>query len=95
MVADSMKVKFFATYRDITRRKDEDVPAPADVWELLLGLAGRYNGFGEELLSPDRAEVNDEAIILVNGRNIAHLAGKDTALTEADVVSLFPMVAGG
>jgi MoaD family protein len=90
-----MKVKFFATYRDITRRKDEDVPAPADVWELLLDLAERYNGFGKELLTPDKADVNDEAIVLVNGRNIAHLAGKSTELTEVDVVSLFPMVAGG
>ena len=90
-----MKVKFFATYRDITRRKDEDVPAPADVWELLLGLAGRYAGFGEELLTRDKTGIKDEAIILVNGRNVDHLDGKNTALTEADVVSLFPMIAGG
>ena len=90
-----MKVKFFATYRDITRRKDEDVPAPTDIWELLLGLAERYNGFQAELMTPGKDDINDEAIILVNGRNVVHLEGKNTALTEADVVSLFPMVAGG
>ena len=95
MVAAFMKVKFFATYRDITRRKDEDVPAPADVWNLLQSLVERYSGFQTELLTPDKAEINEETIILVNGRDISHLDGKRTALTEADVVSLFPTVAGG
>ena len=95
MVAASMKVKYFATYRDITRRKDEDVPAPADVWELLLDMVDRYKGFQPELLTPDKTGINEETIILVNGRDITHLDGKNTELTEADVVSLFPMVAGG
>lgn len=90
-----MKVKFFATYRDITRRKDEDFPAPSDVWELVQNLVGRYNGFQTELLTPDKTEINEETIILVNGRDICHLDGKNTALSEADVVSVFPMVAGG
>jgi len=90
-----MKVKFFATYREITRRKDEDIPAPDDVWELLNSLCERYRGFQAELISADGADINDDAIILVNGRNIEHLSGKNTKLTEADAVSLFPMVAGG
>jgi len=90
-----MKVKFFATFRDITRCKDEDVPAPADIWELLQGLCLRYRGFREKLIAPDGSEINVDTIILVNGRNICHLSGKSTPLTEADVVSVFPVVAGG
>jgi len=91
-----MLVKFFATYRDITRRKDEDVPAVPDVWALLTMLAERYGPrLGAELIAPDGADVGANAIILVNGRNISHMGGKHTRLTEADVVSLFPMVAGG
>ena len=90
-----MKVKFFATYREITRRKDEDIPAPDDVWELLNSLGDRYKGFQAVLISPDGADINKDAIVLVNGRNIEHLDGKNTRLTEADTVSLFPMVAGG
>jgi len=90
-----MKVKFFATYREITRCKDEDIPAPDDVWELLLDLSNRYRGFRAELISADGADIHEETIILVNGRNIQYLNGKNTLLTEADAVSLFPMVAGG
>ena len=68
---------------------------PADVWELLQDLSGRYQGFRAKLIYPDGAEVHAEAIVLVNGRNISYLCGKGTRLSEADVVSLFPLVAGG
>jgi len=90
-----MKVRFFATFRDITRRKEEEVPAPDDVWELLNQLCERYGGFREKLISADGKEIHAETIILVNGRNICHLSGRGTRLTEYDVVSLFPVVAGG
>ncbi|MDI9568418.1 MAG: MoaD/ThiS family protein [Bacillota bacterium] len=39
--------------------------------------------------------MSDRVIILVNGRNIVHLAGIDTVLGEEDEVSIFPVVAGG
>jgi len=90
-----MKLKFFATYRDITRCKEEDVPAAPDVWTLLLSLSERYNGFRAKLFTPDGFDIGDETIILVNGRNIHHLEGRNTRLTEEDTVSIFPVVAGG
>ena len=91
-----MKVKYFATYRDFTRCKDEDVVAPPDVWALLLSLGERYGtGLRAKLLMPDGSDIGEDTIILVNGRNVVHLDGKDTVLTEDDVVSIFPVVAGG
>lgn len=91
-----MKVKFFATYRDITRKKEEDVPASPDVWALLLDLGERYGtAFRAKLFTLDGTEIGEDTIILVNGRNIFHLGGKNTPLTETDVVSVFPVVAGG
>ena len=90
-----MKVKYFATCREITKKKDEDIPLPQDVWTLLQSLGERYQGFGVKLFSPDKTEVGEEIIVLINGRNIAHLDGKETKLVESDVVSIFPVVAGG
>jgi len=91
-----MKVKFFATYRDFTRRKEEDVSAPPDVWALLLSLSERYGtDVKAKLLTPDGTDIGEDTITLVNGRNVVHLDGKDTALSEDDVVSIFPVVAGG
>jgi molybdopterin synthase sulfur carrier subunit len=34
-------------------------------------------------------------IVLVNGRNIHHLQGLDTALADGDRVAVFPAVGGG
>ena len=90
-----MTVKYFATYRDITRCKEEDAAAPENVLNLLLSLSGRYDGFHAKLLSTDGTDVGEETIILVNGRNISHLDGVATPLTESDTVSVFPVVAGG
>jgi len=91
-----MRIKFFATYRDLTRRKEENVAAPPDVWALLNDLGERYGAaFKAKLLTPDGMEIGAETIVLVNGRNVCHLDGINTPLTEADTVSIFPMVAGG
>jgi len=91
-----MKVKFFATYREFTRRKEEDIAAPSDVWTLLGDLGKRYGAaFEAKLIAPDGSEINCDTIVLVNGRNIHHLDGIKTKLTETDIVSVFPVVAGG
>jgi molybdopterin synthase sulfur carrier subunit len=91
-----MKVKFFATYRNFTKCNEENVPATPDVWTLLEYFGERYGAdLKAELFTPDFSEIGDEAIILVNGRNVHHLDGKNTKLSETDVVSLFPTVAGG
>ena len=91
-----MIVKFFATYRDITRCKELSMTAPTNVWALLTGLAEQYGDtIRVKLFTPDGCGIGADAIILVNGRNIEHLEGKDTALKDSDAVSIFPMVAGG
>jgi len=91
-----MKLKFFATYRDFTGCKEADIAAPPDVWALLQTLKEQYGtAFGKKLLTPDGKDIGGETIILVNGRNVGHLDGKDTTLLETDVVSIFPVVAGG
>ena len=91
-----MLVKYFAYYRDFTGRKEEQVPAPGTIGDLLRLLAERYGkDVREKLLTQDGSGLGRDAIVLVNGRNIAHLGMLDAPLTEADVVSIFPIVAGG
>lgn len=73
-----------------------ELPAPPDVWALLTQLGERYGApIRKKLFTPDGGDIGEDAIVLVNGRNVHHLRGKDTPLTEVDVVSIFPMVAGG
>ncbi|MGD0057407.1 MAG: MoaD family protein [Methanomassiliicoccales archaeon] len=40
-------------------------------------------------------QLSDLLYILVNGRNIRHLRGMQTKLEDGDVISLFPVTAGG
>ena len=91
-----MELRFFATYRDITKSKEINIPAPSDVWTLLVNLGESYGvPFKKEAFTPDESDISENVIILVNGRNIFHLNGINTKLTETDIVSIFPQVAGG
>ena len=95
-LASNMKLKFFATYREITRCTETDDFAAPDVWSLLELLGEKYGAaMKKKLFTPDGCDVGFDAIILVNGRNIAHLSGKNTQLADNDTVSIFPLVAGG
>lgn len=91
-----MHVKYFAYYRDLTGCTQEELPAPATVGELLHTLSEHY---GEtvrtKLLSVSGNEIGPDAIVLINGRHIAHLGDLAAPLTNADTVSIFPLVAGG
>ena len=91
-----MKVKFFADYRDITRQKETEAAAAPDIRALLGGLGEIYGEpFLNKAMTRDRSLINDETIIMVNGRNICHLRGMDTPLDANDTVAIFPVVAGG
>ena len=90
-----MKLKFFATYRDITGIKELDIPAPSTAMELLLKLSKLYGAAMRDKLFTKDGSISDDVILLVNGRNIAHINGAETPLCDDDTVSLFPMVAGG
>ena len=91
-----MKVKFFATYREITKTKEISVPAQGTVWDLAGLLIKKYGKPMKDMLENEMGDdFGEYAIILVNGQNIVHLEGKFTPLTEADLVTIFPPVAGG
>lgn len=91
-----MQIKYYAYYRDFTGCKQEELPAPATVGELLTLLSSSYGpAVREKLLSSSGVALGPDAIVLVNGRNIEHLAGLNTPLSDHDTVSIFPIVAGG
>lgn len=91
-----MQVKYFAYYRDLTKRKQESLPAPATIGNLLESICTSYGqAVRKKLLSDDGTELGPDAIVLINGRNIMHLGMLSAPLVEDDVVSIFPIVAGG
>ncbi len=83
-----VRIKFFATLREITGKKEMEMHGVSDVAELLDAL---YRLFGEEF----RDELRERSMILVNGKNILDGDGLQTKLSEEDEVSIFPPAGGG
>jgi molybdopterin synthase sulfur carrier subunit len=88
-------VKFFATFRKVTKTKEYKYSGSAEnIKDLLEALSKNFgNQFREMVLNGNN--LSEEVIILVNGIHIAHLNGKDTELKFQDEVDIFPVVAGG
>lgn len=77
----SVKVRFFAHYRERAGERDRevDLPAGSTVGDLLRALAG------------EGTDLPGEASVAVNHA----YAGRDHALSDGDEVALIPPVSGG
>jgi sulfur-carrier protein len=64
------------------------------VAEVLKGLDGAHPGFGERLFD-DGGELRRFVNVFVADEDIRFLQGVDTAVTDGQVVSIIPAVAGG
>lgn len=65
--------------------------------EVLTELSCRYGKtFKDEVFDSETNKVFPQNQILINGRHYRYLAnGLDTKLSEGDMLSIFPLVAGG
>lgn len=89
-----MEVQFFSLLRRVTGTPVAEVEAET-VREALAALVERFGpAFAEELYAPS-GKVKSLYNLLVNGRNIAFLAGLDTRLTAGDTLTIIPPAAGG
>ena len=92
-----MKIHFFATYRQIVGGKEVELPAAPGLTlaGLVDELIARYPALRREWLD-EHGQLHDHVHFFVNGRQAAFLPdGMQTALTETDMVRVFPPVGGG
>ena len=76
-------VKYFASFRDITGRREEVMEVPDGV--TVEGLRDHVKGLYERMAG------RDQVLVAVNGA-FAHL---ETVVEEGDEVAFFPPVSGG
>lgn len=90
-----LDLRFFATFRDAVGQKEQTgtFADDATVGDVLAVLEDEYNGLEGQLLAD--GTIRPQLNVLKNGRNVVHMAGPETALSEGDVLSVFPPVAGG
>jgi len=91
-----VQIRLYATLGRIagTRVVDVSVEDGQTVGGVLRELVQRYPGLNTEIWSVDGSMAGHVAVIL-NGRNIRHLAGVDTAICDDDDLFVFPPVGGG
>jgi molybdopterin converting factor small subunit len=92
-----MIVKYFAYFRKDAGCKEETLLlAPLSALNLLNKLSEIHGQqLRKRLLTTDSSEIHPDVILLIDGRNIDFIDGKDSLISENAVVSLFPRVAGG
>ena len=90
-----MVVRYFADIRPLAGTDEEELgKVPPTVNALLTSLAAAKGAAFERRVF-EGGKLSSTIILLVNGRNVLHLNGVETALKPDDVVAVFPMVAGG
>jgi MoaD family protein len=90
-----MKLEYFATLREVTKKREEDWTLPAPTLRVLLeAVIARYGNRFACWITKD-GELGGLAVILVDGRDCRSLQGMDTPLASNSVISIFPPLAGG
>ncbi|MGM0510991.1 MAG: ubiquitin-like small modifier protein 1 [Thermoplasmatota archaeon] len=92
----SIRVKFFASLREDIGKDEVKVKNGnlKDVGEVLKELLSNNKKLHDRLFE-DEFTLNDNIIILKDGRNIEYLDGLSTEVKEGDSIAVFPLVAGG
>ena len=91
-----LELKFFATFREAVGSKYRDREYDADevtVREVLADLEAEYGDLAGQLL--EDGDLRPQINVLKNGREVLHIDGPDTTLSDGDTLAVFPPVAGG
>lgn len=80
--------------RKLTADQDEVVISAANVVELIDAMESQYPGFKDRLCD-ESGNVRRFINVYVNNEDIRFLDGKETSLSEEDIVSIIPAIAGG
>lgn len=91
-----MKIRAFATLRDLTGLKAIELPieGKSTVGEVLQRLAAAYPVLADKLWDGLGARTG-YVTVLLNGRSIDYLDGATTPVVDDDAMDLFPPVGGG
>lgn len=90
-----MKLRLFATLRNLAGARELEMEAPPTAGALLDELSRQWGKAFDDQIVDDEGRLLPGVIVLVNGRHIAHLNGRETPLSDGDAVDLFPPLAGG
>ncbi|WP_458188094.1 ubiquitin-like small modifier protein 1 [Haladaptatus sp. NG-WS-4] len=87
-----LTLRFFANFREAVGQKtlEREYPDDTTVGEVLESLTEEY---GLDLF--EDGEMRPQISIMRNGKDVVHIDGRETSLSDGDRLSIFPPVAGG
>ncbi|WP_458205878.1 ubiquitin-like small modifier protein 1 [Haladaptatus sp. NG-SE-30] len=87
-----LTLRFFANFREAVGQKtlEREYPDDTTVGEVLESLTEEY---GLDLF--EDGEMRPQLSIMRNGKDVVHIDGRETSLSDGDRLSIFPPVAGG
>jgi molybdopterin synthase sulfur carrier subunit len=90
----TVKVKFFAYFRDLFggRDRDLDLPAGAAVADALAALCDTAARRAEIFAG---ADLKPHLVVMLNGVPVQSLKGLSTPLSAGDTLAVFPIMGGG
>ena len=91
-----MQVRLYATLRQIAQARLIELPVEGKqtVGDVLRALVARCPELSDAVWHTDGSLSGHIAVIL-NGRDVRHLAGVEPSLSDDDQLDVFPPVAGG
>jgi molybdopterin synthase sulfur carrier subunit len=91
-----MQVKLYASLRQAAGIKmmDVEITSTSTIRDVLVEVTQRYPVL-VKFIWKDLGEISEFVHVFLNGENIRHLAGLDSALKPDDHVDIFPPLVGG
>ena len=80
--------------RRLTNEKDEVSISSESVAQMIIDLETEFPGIKDRLCD-DQGEIRKFINIYVNEEDIRFLKGPETVISENDIVSIIPAIAGG
>ncbi|WP_309492465.1 ubiquitin-like small modifier protein 1 [Candidatus Hecatella orcuttiae] len=90
-----VKISFPSVFTALTRGEREVEVSASSLREALSQLVERYGEKFKDRVFDQAGNLRRLLNIYVNGKNIRHLQGLETALKDGDEVSVLPAVSGG
>lgn len=90
----AVEVRIPTVFRKFTDGRSTEEVEAATVGDLIDELGSRYPGFREQVLT-ESGELHRYVNVYVNDEDARYLEKLDTKISDGDVVSLLPSVAGG